>query len=199
MERLDVKQIREIVYRLRQGQSERQVAADLGMSRVTIHKYYMMALDQGYMDNEGELPTDRELVGKLGPWVAPPWMESTVAPYGEVVEEVMSRTRGRGADVLIDSAEVGRHGRATADADQDPRPGWDGGHAQRATAGRHNRPGVEGDRGRRLPGLRPPRLRDSHSDDRREGDRGGAGGFPTCFPWSGGTRRWIWRRWVRPR
>ena len=89
MERLDVKQIREIIYRLRQGLSERQVAADLGMSRVTIHKYYMMALDQGYMEGEGELPTDRELVASLGPWVAPPWMESTVAPYGEVVEKLL--------------------------------------------------------------------------------------------------------------
>ena len=90
MERLHVKQIRDIVYRLRQGQSERQIARDLGMSRVTIHKYYMMALDQGYMEGKEELPTDRELVASLGPWVAPPWMESTVAPYGEVVEKLLS-------------------------------------------------------------------------------------------------------------
>ncbi len=90
MERLHVKQIRDIVYRLRQGQSERQIARDLGMSRVTIHKYYMMALREGYMDNEEELPTDRELVAKLGPAVSPPWMESTVAPYGEVVDKLLS-------------------------------------------------------------------------------------------------------------
>lgn len=90
MERLHVKQIRDIVYRLRQGQSERQIARDLGMSRVTIHKYYMMALREGYMDNEEELPTDRDLVAKLGPSIAPPWMESTVAPHGEVVEKLLS-------------------------------------------------------------------------------------------------------------
>ena len=90
MERLDVKQIRDIVYRLRQGQSERQIARDLGMSRVTIHKYYMVALREGYMDSEEELPTDRELVASLGPAIAPPWMASTVAPYGEVVERLLS-------------------------------------------------------------------------------------------------------------
>lgn len=90
MERLDVKQIRDIVYRLRQGQSERQIARDVGMSRVTIHKYYMIALREGYMDNEEDLPTDRELVAKLGPAIAPPWMESTVAPYGEVVDKLLS-------------------------------------------------------------------------------------------------------------
>ncbi len=90
MERLQVKQIRDIVYRLRQGQSERQIARDTGMSRVTIHKYYCMALDQGYMDGEEELPTDRELVAKLGPTFSPPWMESTVAPHGEVVEKLLA-------------------------------------------------------------------------------------------------------------
>lgn len=91
MERLDVKQIREIIYRLRQGQSERQIATDLGMSRVTIHKYYMMAVRHGHMDNEDELPTDREMVEILGPTMAPPWMQSTAAPYGEVVEELLSQ------------------------------------------------------------------------------------------------------------
>jgi transposase len=90
MERLDVKQIREIIYRLRQGQSERQVARDTGISRVTVHKYYMMAVAKGYMDSDEELPTDRELVAALGPKFSPPWMDSTVAPYGEVVERLLS-------------------------------------------------------------------------------------------------------------
>jgi transposase len=90
MERLHVNQIREIIYRLRQGQSERQVAEDLGMSRVTIHKYHMLALHLGYLLSEEELPSDRELVAKLGPKAAPPWMESTVAPYGEVVERLLT-------------------------------------------------------------------------------------------------------------
>lgn len=80
MERLDLKQIREIIYRLRQGQSERQIARDTGISRVTVHKYYTMALSQGYMDRDDELPTDRELVERLGPWVSPPWTDSPITP-----------------------------------------------------------------------------------------------------------------------
>ena len=96
MERLDVKQIREIIYRLRQGQSEREIARDTGISRVTVHKYYMMALAQGYMDSEGELPTDRELVERLGPTFSPPWMDSTVAPHGEVVEKLL----GEGVEMV---------------------------------------------------------------------------------------------------
>ncbi len=90
MERLHVNQVREIIYRLRQGDSERQVAEDLGMSRVTVHKYHMLAFRLGYLTSECELPSDRELVANLGPKVAPPWMESTVAPYGEVVDKLLS-------------------------------------------------------------------------------------------------------------
>ena len=93
MERLHVNQIREIIYRLRQGYSERQVAGDMGMSRVTVHKYYMLAFVRGYLNSECELPSDRELVAKLGPKMAPPWMESTVAPYGEVVRRGAGRSR----------------------------------------------------------------------------------------------------------
>ena len=90
VERLHVNQIREIIYRLRQGYSERQVAEELGMSRVTVHKYHMPAFVRGYLTSECELPSDRELVEKLGPKMAPPWMESTVAPYGEVVDKLLT-------------------------------------------------------------------------------------------------------------
>jgi len=90
MERLHVNQVRDIVYRLRQGQSERRIAADLGMSGVTVHKYHELAQREGYLEPDQEIPPDRELVAKLGPLVAPPRMESTVAPYREVVERLLS-------------------------------------------------------------------------------------------------------------
>ena len=90
MERLHVNQVRDIVCRLRQGQSERRIAADLGMSGVTVHKYHELAQREGYLEPDQEIPPDRELVAKLGPLVAPPRMESTVAPYREVVERLLS-------------------------------------------------------------------------------------------------------------
>ena len=56
MERLHVNHIRDIIHRLRQGESQRQVARDLGVSRDTIGKYYRLALQEGYLDGEKELP-----------------------------------------------------------------------------------------------------------------------------------------------
>ncbi len=90
MERLLVNQIRDIVYRLRQGQSERQIALDLRVSRHTVARYRELAQGAGYLEVTGVLPTDRELLAVLGPVKTPPRIESTVAPYREVVEELLS-------------------------------------------------------------------------------------------------------------
>ncbi len=108
MERLHVNQVRDIVYRLRQGQSERRIAADLGMSRVTIHKYHEMAEREGYLKTEVELPTDKELLSKLGPVVAPPRTESTVTPYKEVVEKLLED----GVEMVAMLARLRDHGYA---------------------------------------------------------------------------------------
>lgn len=43
MERLHVNNIRDIIHRLQQGQSKRQIAKDLRVSRHTAHKYRQMA------------------------------------------------------------------------------------------------------------------------------------------------------------
>ena len=89
MERLHVNQIRDIVYRLRQGESVRRISRDLGVSRQTVAKYHDLAAGAGYLDVKRALPTDRELLVLLGPAKAPPKGESTVAPYREVVEELL--------------------------------------------------------------------------------------------------------------
>jgi DNA-binding CsgD family transcriptional regulator len=36
--------LRDLIYRLRAGESERRIAADLGLSRPTVHKYHLLAL-----------------------------------------------------------------------------------------------------------------------------------------------------------
>jgi len=43
MERLHVNNMRELIHRLRLGQSERAVARDLHLGRVTVHKYHELA------------------------------------------------------------------------------------------------------------------------------------------------------------
>jgi transposase len=90
MERLHVNQVRDIVYRLRQGETERQIALDLRVSRHTVARYRELANGAGYLDTARALPTDRELLVALGPVKPPPRSESTVTPYREVVERLLS-------------------------------------------------------------------------------------------------------------
>ncbi len=89
MERLSMNQIREIVHRLQQGQSGRQIAKDLHVSRHTITKYYRMARQEGYLHGNKALPSSKELLAKLGPPQMPPSPESSVTPYKEVVEHFL--------------------------------------------------------------------------------------------------------------
>lgn len=87
MERLHMHEIQDIVYRLRQGQSERGIARDLGISRITVHRYAEFARQQGYLAIEAALPEVGPVVQALGPTPKPPHMTSTVEPYRTVVEE----------------------------------------------------------------------------------------------------------------
>lgn len=89
MERLHMNQIREIIHRLQQGQSGRQIAKDLKVSRHTITKYHQMAQQEGYLRHDQQLPSGKELLAKLGPPQMPPAPVSSVTPYKEVVERLL--------------------------------------------------------------------------------------------------------------
>jgi transposase len=89
MERLHVKQIRDVIYRLRQGESQRQIAQDLQMSRHTIARYRELAESHGYLDPARLLPSDRDLRSDLGSPKSPPRCDSTVTPYREIVERLI--------------------------------------------------------------------------------------------------------------
>lgn len=89
MERLHMNHIREIVYRLRQGQSGRQIAQDLRVSRHTVSKYRQVAMEGGYLKGDQDLPGNKELLEKLGPAKAPPRGESSVTAFREVVERLL--------------------------------------------------------------------------------------------------------------
>src|SRR5947209_1517539 len=90
MERLHMHQIRDVIYRLRQGQSDRQIARDLGVSRVTVKKYRALGEREGYLAGCDGLPTNAALAAALGPVPPPPRPASTVAPYGDVVEKLFA-------------------------------------------------------------------------------------------------------------
>jgi transposase len=90
MERLHVNQVRDVIYRLRQGESQRQIAQDLQMSRHTIARYQALAEAHGYLDPARLLPSDRDLRSDLGSPKSPPRCDSTVTPYREIVEGLIA-------------------------------------------------------------------------------------------------------------
>lgn len=62
MERRHVNIIREIIYRIRAGESERQIAIDIGLSRPTVHKYKVLAEEKGYLDVKRAMVEEQELL-----------------------------------------------------------------------------------------------------------------------------------------
>ncbi len=81
--------LRDLVYRLRQGESGRQIAADLRLSRNTVQKYRELAEAHGLLAREVALPDNQGLVAMLGPGPVPPKVASGVEPYREVVERLL--------------------------------------------------------------------------------------------------------------
>ena len=86
MERKHMNHIRELIYRLRAGESQRRVAKDLDISRTTVSKYYAWADGQGYLDPSRPMPEDTVLAAALGEPPKPPSTESSVEPYRELVQ-----------------------------------------------------------------------------------------------------------------
>ena len=75
-----------MIRRLRLGESERRIAQDMNLSRLTVRKYSKIAREHGYLE-AGQLPNDAELQVVLGPGVQAPRQVSSVEPYRKQVEE----------------------------------------------------------------------------------------------------------------
>ncbi len=87
--RKDTMDIREILRRIRAGQSNRAIAGALQMDRKTVGRYHRWAAEQKLL--EGELPPMGELqalVAATLPPQQPPQNVSTVEPYREVVKRL---------------------------------------------------------------------------------------------------------------
>ena len=91
MERLHMNYLRDLIHRLRNGESERRVARDLGISRTTVAKYRQWAEGQGYLEAERQLPDEATLLAALGAAPGPPQMPSSVEPYHAVVAELLQQ------------------------------------------------------------------------------------------------------------
>ena len=84
--RKDIMDIREILRRIRQGQSDRAIARELGINRKTIGHYHTWAQERGLLN--GELPGMDELQRLVEESLsndAPPQNESSVEPYRALV------------------------------------------------------------------------------------------------------------------
>lgn len=89
MERLHMNYLRDLVFRLRRGESGRQIAADLHVSRNTVTKYRELVQAHGLLNGDLPLPDNKTLLTMLGPAHEPPKVESGVEPYREVVERLL--------------------------------------------------------------------------------------------------------------
>lgn len=91
MERLHMNFLRDLVHRLRVGESERRIAQDLGISRPTVHRYHELAKREGYLDPGSPMPDDATLAAALGEPPRPPRVPSSLEPYAETVQRLLDQ------------------------------------------------------------------------------------------------------------
>jgi transposase len=85
MERLHMNFLRDLVHRLRSGQSERGIARDLSIARETVRKYHHWAAKQGFLQPDRPVPDDAALLQACGEAPQPPRQPSSLEPYRETV------------------------------------------------------------------------------------------------------------------
>jgi len=86
MERIHMNHLRELIYRLRAGESQRRIAQDLSMSRTTVAKYRAWAETHRYLDKNQPPPDDAALASSWETPRQPARAASSVEPYREVVQ-----------------------------------------------------------------------------------------------------------------
>lgn len=91
MERMHMNHMRELIHRLRSGESQRRIARDLHLSRATVSKYQRWAEEQGYLDKAQAMPDDASLAAALGQPARPPRAESSVEPYRDIVQSLLDQ------------------------------------------------------------------------------------------------------------
>ncbi len=91
MEPLHMYLLRDLLHRLRAGESQRRIARDLGLARETVGKYRRLAAKQGLLSLDRPLPEESVLQTLLQAQAQPPQTPSTVEPYRELVEALLEQ------------------------------------------------------------------------------------------------------------
>jgi transposase len=91
MERLHMNHLRDLIHRLRSGESERRIAKDLNISRPTVRKYREMAEAHGFLQPGSPIPDEASLLAALGPGPQPPHVSSSVEPYRDIVQRLVDQ------------------------------------------------------------------------------------------------------------
>jgi transposase len=91
MERLNMNYLRDLIHRVRSGESDRRIARDLGISRTTVSKYRQWADTQGYLQPDRPLPDDATVGAALGSAPKPPRAASSVEPHQEIVQRLLDQ------------------------------------------------------------------------------------------------------------
>ena len=91
VEPLHMHLLRDLLHRLRAGESQRRVARDLGLSRNTVAKYHHLAAGHGLLRPDQPLPDEGTLLVLLQADIQPPQTPSSVEPYRDVVEALLEQ------------------------------------------------------------------------------------------------------------
>jgi len=91
MERLHMNHLRDVINRLRAGESERRIARDMSLSRTTVRKYRERAESQGYLQSAHAVPDEATLGALLSVGAHAPPATSTVAPYQDIVRGLLEQ------------------------------------------------------------------------------------------------------------
>lgn len=87
MERIHMREVVDIINRLRNGESERAISEDLGNSRVTVNRYRRLAEDKGFLDPAVRLPQPGEVLAAFGPPLNKCKVPSTVLPFEKLITD----------------------------------------------------------------------------------------------------------------
>lgn len=83
--------LRDLIYRLRSGESERRIALDLGIHRGTVRKYHQVARRLGYLEPDAPIPPELDLEAVLGSTPNPPIVASSLEPYRDTVTSLLDQ------------------------------------------------------------------------------------------------------------
>ena len=81
MERIHMNYLKDLVHRIRSGESDKRIAREMKISRTTVRKYRLWAEGRGFLKPDALFPDNASLSAVLGKIPSPPQEESSAKPY----------------------------------------------------------------------------------------------------------------------